>query len=489
MSAAVASNQWADPAWRISNLYTVVDKSGKVVDFRPNWAQLEFLERYSDRTLVLKARQLGLSTLIGILQLDTCLFTDNVTAATIAHDRESLEKLFTRNIRDVYERLPEGLKASVPASRDRTHQLRFGNGSDISVTLSARSGTVQLLHVSEFGKLCAKYPAKAQEVVTGAFEAVPADGCIVIESTAEGQSGYFYDYCMDAIRARDEGRESAWNLLFLPWHEHPEYRANKKAPIQAPAIKYFHSLAERGIRLDQAQQHWYAQKMAALGEDIKREHPSFAEEAFEASTEGAYYADQMARARSEGRITAVPYQAGLPVETWWDLGMDDSTAIWFVQRSGREIHLIDYYEASGEGLQHYAEVLEDKRRERSILYSRHIAPHDIKVRELGTGLSRLETAASLGIGFEVAAQHAVADRIEAVRNGLSICWFDAQRCQQGIKALDSYRKEWDDARGAWRNKPLHDWSSHAADAFGLGFMCDPIRTSKPVAQPVTRKRW
>ena len=489
MSAVRKADCWADPVWRISNIYEIVDKSGRVVPFRPNWAQQEFLERYNDRTLVLKARQLGLSTLIGIIQLDTCLFTSNVTAATIAHDRDSLEKLFARNIKGVYERLPEAIRQAVPASRDRTHQLRFGNGSDISVTLSARSGTVQMLHVSEFGKLCAKYPQKAQEVVTGAFEAVPADGCIIIESTAEGQSGYFYDYCMDAIRGGQEGRTSAWNLLFFPWHQHPEYRAKKRGPIQASAVKYFGSLVERGIELDQPQQHWYAQKLAALGEDIKREHPSFAEEAFESSTEGAYYADQMARARTEGRITKVPYQAGLPVETWWDLGMDDSTAIWWAQRVGREIHLIDYYEASGEGLQHYAEVLDAKRKERPMLYSRHIAPHDIKVRELGTGLSRLETAASLGIPFEVCPMHAVADRIEAVRNGLSLCWFDSDRTQQGTKALDSYRKEWDDARGTWRNKPLHDWSSHCCDAFGLGFMADPARTSKPAAQPVTRKSW
>lgn len=489
MSAARKPDPWADPLWRLSNLYTITDKAGNVIEFRPNPQQMEFFRDHHRKNIILKARQLGMSTAIGIMQLDHCLWNANQTAVTIAHERGALEQLFERNIRSVYERLPAEIRQAIPASRDRTHQLTFSNGSSISVALSARSGTVQFLHVSEFGKTCAKYPIKAKEIVTGAFEAVPQDGVIVIESTAEGQSGYFHDYCMEALHAEQEGRKQDWRLFFFPWHGHAEYRAKKKAPIPPPAVKYFQSLAERGIELDQPQQHWYAQKLSALGEDVKREHPSFAEEAFESSTEGAYYADQMARARTEGRITKVPYQAGLPVETWWDLGMDDSTAIWWAQRVGREIHLIDYYEASGEGLQHYAEVLAERRARYKCLYSRHIAPHDIKVRELGTGLSRLETASSLGIPFEVCPQHAVADRIEAVRNGLSLCWFDSDRTQQGIKALDSYRKEWDDARGTWRNKPLHDWASHGADAAGIGFMADPIRTSRPPAQPVTRKSW
>lgn len=491
MSAEASDlTEWHDPVWRISNLYTITNKAGEIVPFRPNWAQLEWLESYGKRNLILKARQLGMSTLMGIWQLDHCLFTPNQNAVTIAHERSALEGLFSRNVRDVYERLPEGIKSAVPASRDRTHQLKFGNGSELSVALSARSGTVQVLHVSEFGKVCAKYPAKAKEIVTGAFEAVPHDGVIVIESTAEGQSGYFYDYVMETHQAAGEGRQSEWELFFFPWHKHPEYKAKQKGEtvIQAPLVKYFAGLKERGIEASQAQQIWYAAKAKSLGDDIKREHPSFIEEAFESSTEGAFYAEQVGRARSEGRIAQVPYQGGFPVETWWDLGMDDSTAIWFAQRVGREIHMIDYYEASGEGLQHYAEVIQQKQSAWKCIYSRHIAPHDIRVRELGTGRSRLETAQALGIDFEVCGQHRIEDRIEAVRNGLSVCWFDAEACHRGVKALDSYRKEWDDVRGAWRAKPLHDWSSHAADAFGLGFMATP-ESSTPKAKPISRKTW
>lgn len=490
MSAAVRDvSPWHDPVWRVNNLYSITNKAGEVVPFRPNWAQQELLEGLSRRSIVLKARQLGMSTLIGIMQLDHCLFNENQTAVTIAHERTALEGLFERNVRAVYERLPASMREECPAFRDRTHQLTFGNGSSISVSLSSRSGTVQFLHVSEFGKLCAKYPQKAKEVVTGAFESVPERGVIVIESTAEGQSGYFHDYCMDAYRAKQEGRVPGWKLFFFPWHRHPEYQSSEPTVIHDPTRKYFAGLAERGIEVNRKQQSWYQRKVASLGDDIKREHPSFVEEAFEASTEGAYYVDQMARARKEDRITKVPYQAGHPVETYWDLGMRDSTTIWFVQRVGREIRLIDYYEASGEPLQHYAEVLLEKRQAWGCIYSRHVAPHDIKVRSLSSGVTRLETAQRLGIDFEVCPTHPVSERIDAVRNGLSICWFDAERTQPGIKALDSYRKEWDEVRGTWRDKPLHDWASHASDSFGLIFMADPVINSRPQARPVQPARW
>jgi hypothetical protein len=137
--------------------------------------------------------------------------------------------------------------------------------------------------------------------------------------------------------------------------------------------------------------------------------------------------------------------------------MDDEMAIWFVQRVGREIRLIDYYANSGEGLAHYAKVL----KRAPYNYSRHIGPHDIEVRELGTGKSRKETAEEMGLRpFEVAPKLEVQDGIEAVRNLLPRCWFDAEKCADGIRALKNYRKDWDENRGVWLPRPRHDWASH-----------------------------
>jgi len=182
----------------------------------------------------------------------------------------------------------------------------------------------------------------------------------------------------------------------------------------------------------------------------------------EAATKGAWYGPEMATALARVRITNVPHDPVLPVDTDWDLGVDDSTAIWFSQstRSG-EIRVIDYHEASGEGLPHYANVLKAK----GYVYGQHWAPHDIQVRELGSGKSRRETAASLGIRFEVVRHHEIVDGINAVRLTLPKCWFDATKCARGIEALRRYRKTWSAKMGEFSGTPVHDWSSHAADAF------------------------
>jgi len=190
---------------------------------------------------------------------------------------------------------------------------------------------------------------------------------------------------------------------------------------------------------------------------------------FEAPMFGAYYAAEMMKAEEEGRISGVAHDPAIKVETWWDLGIGDSTAIWFAQRVGKEVHLIDYYEASGEGLAHYAGILQS----RGYVYGDHWLPHDAKARELGTGKTREETLRSLGLKGQIVKDHRVEDRIEATRNMLSRCWFDANRCARGIEALRQYRKEYDEKNKTFRTRPVHDWASHGADAFGYGAMTKP----------------
>lgn len=182
---------------------------------------------------------------------------------------------------------------------------------------------------------------------------------------------------------------------------------------------------------------------------------------FESAMQGAYYANQLNRAEEEGRITSVAHDPALPVDTYWDLGIGDSTAIWFTQTNYNEIRIIDYYETSGEGLPYYRRYLDGK----EYNYGTHYAPHDIEVRELGSGRSRLEIARSLGIDFQVIPKLRVEDGIEAARAVFPRCWFDKERCAQGLDALMSYRKEWDIKRQEFKQRPYHDWSSHAADAF------------------------
>lgn len=182
---------------------------------------------------------------------------------------------------------------------------------------------------------------------------------------------------------------------------------------------------------------------------------------FDVAIQGSYYGKLMLEAEEQGRIGNIPWQKSLPVDTWWDLGMNNMTVIWFSQTVGEEIRFIDYYEASGEGLPHYAEYLRQKPYE----YGNHVSPWDIKKRELNTGTSRFDTARKLGISFRVNPQSSVADGIEAVRNTLKNCWFDKTKCEKGLNALHSYTKEYDDERACYKPTPKHDWASDAADAF------------------------
>jgi phage terminase large subunit len=179
-------------------------------------------------------------------------------------------------------------------------------------------------------------------------------------------------------------------------------------------------------------------------------------------SEGAYYSAEMREARAEDRIREVKYDKSKGVITAWDLGVGDSTSIWFAQMINTEIHLIDYYEGSGVGLEHYARVLQDK----GYVYDSHILPHDVRVRELGTGMSRLETLADLGIReVEIAPMLNIDDGIQKVRSMLPNCWFDKEKTEKGVDCLVNYSRDWDENGKTWRLRPRHDWASHGADAF------------------------
>lgn len=184
---------------------------------------------------------------------------------------------------------------------------------------------------------------------------------------------------------------------------------------------------------------------------------------FEAAVRGAYYAKELLQAEEADppRLTSVPHDPRLLTHTAWDLGMADSTVIWFVQSNGRELRVIDVLKGEGVGLDWYVKKLQ----ERGYLYGSHYLPHDVEVRELGTGKSRKEVLEALGVKVEVCPNIPLADGIQAVRMMLPTCWFDKVKCKEGIEALRMYRRDYDDKRQEFRNNPLHDWTSHFADAF------------------------
>ena len=186
---------------------------------------------------------------------------------------------------------------------------------------------------------------------------------------------------------------------------------------------------------------------------------------FQAAITGSYYGTIIEDLVKEGRIESNLFDEDLDVETWWDLGMNDQTAIWFVQKYKKEIRLIDYYENTGQGLDHYADILKNKGYE----YSTHILPHDVKVRELGNyGKTRLESLLDFGIVGEVAPKLSIEDGIEAVRKDLPKCYFDKNKTAKGLEALKAYQKKWDEKNQCFKNRPIHNFASHPADAFRYG---------------------
>lgn len=201
---------------------------------------------------------------------------------------------------------------------------------------------------------------------------------------------------------------------------------------------------------------------------------------FEAPLVGSYYSTQMADMLKENRITQVPYDRSLPVETWWDLGMDDATTIGFVQRYKTQIRCIDYYEASGEDLAHYVNVLQKKKYN----YSQHWLPHDVRVRELGTGKSREEVLKALGLTVQVVPNMPLMEGIEATRRMIPMMWMDKVKCDRWIESLRCYRKEFDEKRQVYQMRPVHDWASHAADMTRMGALAKgPRERTGPSPQP------
>lgn len=466
--ASKIKDKLSDRVWRLNNLYYITDKDGKKVKFNLNWAQTKLLEELWYQNIILKARQLGFTTFIQIFFLDVCLFNSNMRAGVIAHNQDDAKVFFRDKIKFAYDNLPDWLKREIPARNDSAGELVFVNNSSIRVGTSMRSGTLQYLHVSEFGKVCAKYPDKAKEIVTGALNAVQAGQFVFIESTAEGRDGYFFNYCQEAQRMQQQNAKLTpldKKFHFFPWWQCPDYVLDPDGVlVTSEYVEYFEELqVKHGIELSAEQKAWYVKKAKDQGEDMKREYPSTPEEAFEASIEGAYYQKQMQQVRKQNQITTVPYDPRLPVYTFWDLGRNDSTAIWFMQYFNAQYRFIRYYQNSGESIQFYINYL----RSLNYTYGTVYLPHDANVVDLTRedNRSRREIVEAAGLPVEVVDRTPdKMEAIQAVRDVLPLCWFDEELCSQGIKCLDHFRKQWDDKLGVYKDRPLHDWASHGNDA-------------------------
>lgn len=491
MTATISPDQFLDPIWRLSNLYTIMDKRGRAVPFTPNSAQLNFLTNMHTRNLILKARQLGFTTVSCLAYLDDCIFNPNVRAGIIAHKQDDAKVIFRDKIKFPWEHLDIAIREKNPTMADSADTLTWANNSSIRVSTSMRSGTVQWLHISEYGKICSQFPDKAHEIKTGAFPAAE-QGVITIESTAEGQEGDFFDRSQRSQALANAGAELSpqdYKFFFYPWWGNPEYSLERTAVAQAPEDDlYFKRVeGEAGIELTQGQKNWWLSQSADLGGDMKREYPATPKEAFEQSLEGAYFADQIAFAEKMGRIGDFPIDPGLPVNTFWDLGRNDDNVIWLEQDRGTMATFVGYYEMSGEWIGHYINWLEDWKRENKIQFGKHYLPHDGDRQSLWLPEGTMATMNKLNFRPTIVERtNNLGEEINVARRKFQSMAFDKNACKIGLQRLKAYRKEWNDRLGVWHDRPRHDQASHAAS--GILTFTSSNHSVKPKAEPTDRYR-
>ncbi len=455
----------SDKMWRLHNLYYITNEHGQKMLFQPREAQLRFLLARHGFDIILKARQLGFSTVVQLDMLDDCLFGKNENAAIIAQSMNDAEEIFGTKLKFPYDNLPGFLKKLVYPIRDSRTAIEFNNGSKIRVGVSMRSSTLTNLHISEHGKICAKDPIRAREIRTGSLNAVHVGQKVTIESTAEGREGDFFEFTQRAKAL--EGKELNpldFKFHFYPWYQQESYSLTQSVVAPKELSDYFDKLeGELKITITKGQRAWYVKKWEVQQDDMKREFPSTPDEAFEQAIEGAYFAQQMALARKQNRIGDIPFDPSIPVNTFWDIGNRDGAGIWFHQRAGLQNRFVHYYENSGETFPHYAKYLQDL----GCVFGGHYLPHDADHKTFRMAGSVITDANELLKG-EVYLVPKVKDKkigIAAVRAVLGSCWIDSAQCDVGIRHMDNFRKEWNEQMGCWRDTPRHDDAMRGADAF------------------------
>lgn len=448
------------------------------------WAQVVSIEKLpvqrmvdiqtSTKTFICEGFVSHNSTFIAIEILDECLFVGNITAEIIDYTLDDA-KAKLEMLRFAYEKLPRSIREGCHLVKDNEAEMVWANGSSCSAGVTSRGGTPQLLHVSEIGRTAQMKPEVAKEIRVGSITAVPQSGKIWVESTGHGTSGEFFDMVKRAEKLKLAGSRLTpvdFKLHFYGWYLDPDNRVQASFVIVPDHLTvYFRELEEKhGIRTDADQRAWYAKEYERLGpDDIKSEHPSVPEEAFYASLEGAYYKAEMSLARRSGRVGhEIPYDPTRPVDTFWDIGMDDENFVGFRQTDGVRNRVIDAVRWSGSGISGGVKLLREKHEQRGFVYGKHYGPHDLEVHDWSqfTAQSRKEVAASFGINFIVVPRVVdKADAIEAGRRLINSTWFCAKHAGALVDALDNYTKAWNKSTSSWMDKPQKNGADHGADSW------------------------
>lgn len=456
--------------WRLNNLYRIIDRNSNSIPFRLNPIQENVLDNIHNRNLILKARQLGMSTFAVLYLLDETLFKENLSSGIVSYSLEHAQHIFKRIIGHALDTLPSEIKHLAGIVQRSAREISFNNGSSLRVDTTLRGGSYPLVLVSEFGKTCARNPQKAEEVITGTLQAVPVDGKVIIESTGEGNEGFFAEMVTEAARRGNENISPLeYKLFFYNWLQEPSYQLEEPVKYDVSLTDYFNKIEkETSCIISQPQRNWYAVQEKLLGDKLKQEFPSTISESFLSSSDAFYFAEGISKAYQTNRCLYTPlYDALLPVYIAMDIGVNDLTVIAFFQISHGEVRVIDYYEDKNKGVDFYAKfLLQDKK----FLYNTIFLPHDSTKRDALVVSNTYERDfqrlfSGTGTRFHVLKRMDKQLSISHAKIMLDRCVFNVSKVKPFVDQLAKYRKRWSEPLGRYLEEPLHNEASNYADAF------------------------
>ena len=500
-----------DETWRLNNLYTILSDQqrpdGEIVRkqmpfrMKPQQADLHVEKHFLN--IILKARQLGFTTYIQLYILDRCLWNADTYGGVIAQTLTDASSFFHKKLKFGYETLPVQIRDLIPLVKCNEREMAFGgrSNSTIQVGTSLRSGSFDILHVSEFAYICIEHPKKAREVITGSLNTVAPGNMVFIESTARGRVGAFFEKCQIAMKLAAMGlplTELDYKFFFYPWWQDPKYQLHgaEHVTITPEYEEYFDRLHRENshIKLSMPQKRWYVKKALEQGEDMKQEYPATPEEAFDQQLKGAIFASELQAAYDSGRVCDLPFMPGVPVNVFWDLGHNDVNSLWFQQRVGGFDHFIRYYENRMETIPHYIRVLEELSRSQGYIYGQMWLPHDATHKRVDSIEGSSEDILRAH-GFRTRVVPRVPQKrraIEDTRNRFPSAKFDRTGCEEGLSLLANYLRVFDETFQAYKDSPRHNNASNCADAFqvwGNGYRPGPMDEGSPQPGGRTQGSW
>ena len=463
-----------DPLWRLANLYHIkAAETGRVEPFIPRPEQMEVFEaihvKGHRRLIILKARRLGMSTCIDIDLADSFLFNAGFQASIIDQKEDDATKKLNNICKVAFEAMPEEFRGSftILRSNDSAFQVQIAEdtASAIYAGKNARGGTNQKLHVSEWGPIQADDPKRSEEILTGAIPSAE-HGTVIVETTWKGgKGGHLWKLVETALKTPEEHKgPKDWRVMFFPWWIDPTYVMPPLKPIPKDVTKYLDELEVLiGGPLSAEQRAWYAKQREDYGIFIFREFPSTIDECFKSPMDGAIYADLIDRLRGKSAIKPFEWDGSSLVHTFWDEGSPVNTVTWYAQFVGGEIRLLDCdVDLDITPVERVALMM---RKPWSNLYGNHYLTHASEQTETSgrTFSTQLRDVGLQNIRI-VPRTHDIWIGINECRQVMPRMVFHAENCESGIKGLDNYHTKRITSGGIIRDDPVHDWSSHIADA-------------------------